>query len=601
MNYISKLVLSIVIIFAMTTFGEAGFPVRIGGAGSDYGKAVSVDSAGYVYVAGYFQGTTDFGGIVKTAIGSPESAAEVDIFLAKYSPMGELQWVRTISGSGPQMPNSLVVSGSNVYMIGYISGSTTFECSIDAPLEAGAGRNVFVCKYDIEGNFIWAFHLGDEETGTLSADDDRFEDGFDLALDIAGNIYITGTFNGTIDLDPSDGNDSSDTFVSNSNSRDIFVASYTSDAKYRWGFAIGGSGQDHGHAIRVSKDGSIFLAGFFSDIVDFEPGRNVNALSSGGGWDAFLAKYDANGKNLWAKKFGGTGNDQVRPGAMELREVDGKERLCLGGDFTGTTDFNLGAGFNGIQGSGAEDMFAACYDTDGGLIWVKSAPGSENSTAFVHRLSIDSYGNVYATGQMIGSLTFAVSGSPYLINNIGRSDVFVVKYDKNGNFIWAKTVGGIDSAADITEIGTGLATDIWDNVYATGRFFGTAGIGLQSTGNTDAFIMKYPSENTCLNVGSDLDIKIPCAQYHGKYYQFLLKFYPDPNILIWKIDLSTFLEIQAPTGSCMSVEDNLVFKAACTNYQGNAYQFIMDFYANPYDLKGLFWKMDITSLKLKTG
>ncbi|NJL58820.1 MAG: hypothetical protein HC887_03395, partial [Desulfobacteraceae bacterium] len=209
-------ILSIGVILSMSASAEAGFPIRIGGANSDYGEAVAVDSAGYIYAAGYFQGTVNFGGIEKTASGDADNSAEVDVFLVKYSPIGDVKWVRTISGAGTQMPHSLVVSGKNIYMIGNIADIATFEGSDNPPLNAGAGRNAFVCKYDTDGNFVWAFQLGDEESGELIADDDRFEDGFDLTTDSAGNIYITGTFNGTIDLDPSDGNDSSDTFTSNS-------------------------------------------------------------------------------------------------------------------------------------------------------------------------------------------------------------------------------------------------------------------------------------------------------------------------------------------------------------------------------------------------
>lgn len=575
---------------------EAGFPLRIGGADSDYGKAIATDDKGHLYVAGYFQGKTDFGGIEKTAYGDPTNPAEVDIFLAKYSAVGDLIWVRTGSGPGAQMPHSVVINGGSVYMVGYISNAATFEGS-DQPTDAGTGRDAFVCKYDTDGNFKWAFHLGDPETGTLTADDDRFEDGFDLTADAVGNIYITGTFNGTINLDPANPNTAA-TF--NTASRDIFAASYTADGKYLWGFRIGGEGQDHGHAIRVGKDGSVYLSGFFSNMADFDPGRNVNAKNSVGGWDAFLAKYDPAGKNIWVRNFGGSGNDQVRPGAMELREIDGKEYLFIGGDFTGNIGFFATTGsYIQAESAGGGDIFLSRYDTDGNLTWMKNASGP-GGTEFIHRIVTDSFGSVYATGQMIGKVDFNPNGNAMTLTSLGQSDVFMVKYDKNGNLLWAKNIGGNNSDADMFEIGTGIAIDIWDNQYLTGKFYGTVNAyDLQSAGQTDAFVIRFPSENSCLSVGDDLKLNIFCAQFRGKTFQFVLNYYPDSTEGLWKADISTLSETKSSNFACIPVGEDLVLNAACAQFRGKSYQFSMNFYPNPLDLSGSYWRMDLNTLKEK--
>ncbi len=286
---------------------------------------------------------------------------------------------------------------------------------------------------------------------------------------------------------------------------------------------------------------------------------------------------------------------------MELRKIDGAERVCIGGDFTGGTDFNFGPGTIGIQSSGANDLFVACYDNNGNVLWAKSASGPETASEFVNHLSIDSLGNVYATGQITGQMTFSTGEDYFFLKNIGKSDAFVLKYDKDGNFAWGKTIGGYDAKGEPDDIGTGLAVDIWDNVYVSGKFFGAAGSNMQSAGNTDAFVVKYASENICLNVGSDLDIKIPCGQYQGRYYQFAMKFYPASDALIWKLDPNTFSEIPSPASSCMPVDDSLVFNIGCAAYQGQSYQFMMNYTSNPDDPAALLWKMDIPTFKAKSG
>jgi hypothetical protein len=576
-------------------YSEAGFPLHIGGAYNDYGKAVATDDKGNLYVSGYFQGKTDFGGIEKTAYGDPTNPAEVDIFIAKYSPVGNLIWVRSGTGPGAQMPHSVVVNGSSVYMVGYISNAATFE-GADQPTDAGTGRDAFVCKYDTDGNFKWAFHLGDPETGTLTTDDARFEDGFDLAVDSIGNIYITGTFNGTINLDPANSNAAA-TFTGNTASRDIFVASYTADGKYRWGFAIGGSGQDEGHAIRIGKDGSVYVAGFFSNMTDFDPGRNINAKNSAGGWDAFLAKYDSGGKNIWVRSFGGTGNDQVRPGAMELREIDGKEYVFVGGDFTTTMEVFTADGYVQAASAGGGDIFLSRYDTDGNLTWIKTASGP-GGTEFIHRIATDSFGSVYATGQITGTVDFNPGNIALTLTSLGQSDAFMVKYDKNGNLLLARNIGGNDSDPDLSEIGTGLAIDIWDNQYLTGRFYGSATYyDLQSAGGTDAFVLRFYSENSCLNIADDLKLNIFCAQHHGKTYQFALNYSPDSAESLWKADLSTLSETQSSNLSCIPVGDDLILNVPCAIFRGKQYQFSLNFYRNPRDLSGVYWRMDLNTVK----
>lgn len=592
------LFLGLIALWGFAAHSEAGFPLRIGGAYNDYGKAVAADDKGNLYVSGYFQGKTDFGGIEKTAYGDPTNPAEVDIFLVKYSPVGDLIWVRTGGGPGAQMPHSVVVNGSSVYMVGYISNATTFE-GAGQPTDAGTGRDAFVCKYDTDGNFKWAFHLGDPETGTLAADDARFEDGFDLAADSAGNIYITGTFNGILKLDPANPNNTAAVFSSNNASRDIFMASYEADGKYRWGFAVGGPGQDEGHAIRVGKDGAVYLAGFFSNMTDFDPGRNINVKNSAGGWDAFLAKYDSSGKNIWVRSFGGSGSDQVRPGAMEIREIDGKEYVFAGGDFTTTMELYTGSGSVQAVSAGGGDIFLSRYDTDGNLTWIKTASGP-GGTEFFHRIATDSFGSVYATGQISGTVDFNPGGIALTLTSLGQSDAFMVKYDKNGNLLWARNIGGNDTDADSFEIGTGLAIDIWDNQYLSGRFYGTANAyDLQSAGGTDAFVLRFPSENSCLNIGDDLKLKIFCVRYHDRTYQLLLEYYPDPAELLWKADPFAFSETRSGNLSCIPAGDELGLTIDCALFRGKQYQFSLNFYRNPNDLSGVYWRMDLNTLKEK--
>ncbi len=478
------------------------FAFRLGSAYRDYGKDVAVDAAGNIYVAGYFQSTVDFDPgperAERTSAGDPShpatGASAVDIFLAKYDANGEFLWVDAIGDRGADMPHTIKLDHQgNVYATGYFSGLVDFDPSPGtANLAAGIGRDAFVAKYSSSGDLLWALAIGDPETSPTA--EESWEDGLDLALDESGNVYVTGVFSGTVDLERSDRNDSEDTFISNA--RDIFVASYDTVGNYRWGFAIGGPGPDSGQAIDVGADGTCYVAGFFSDVADFEPGMNRHNVTSAGGWDAFFAKYSAaDGSLMWVKGFGGSVNDQVRPGGIV---VDGEQHVYLCGDFGDTTDFDPGPGTVELTSNGSGDIFIANYDADGNYQWAIGM--GDTGLDGAHRVELDSQGNLITTGWFRGTVDF--DPDPYISRTLtGASDVFLAKYTATGDLLWAHGFGDAVSIEDEWSQGTGVAVDGSDNVIATGRFYGTvnfdpgaAVLELSSSGRADVFLLKLDAE-----------------------------------------------------------------------------------------------------------
>ena len=138
------------------------------------------------------------------------------------------------------------------------------------------------------------------------------------------------------------------------------------------------------------------------------------------------------------------------------------------------------------------DIFVVKYDANGNVLWAKSAGGTSHDIAY--GISTDAGGNVLLTGDFYSpSISFGTttltSASP------GASDVFVVKYDANGNVLWAKSAGGI-----FTDIGYDISTDASGNVLVTGYFnspsisFGTT--TLTNAGGADVFVVKLGSVTT---------------------------------------------------------------------------------------------------------
>jgi hypothetical protein len=486
---------------AFTPDSAGSLPVRIGGPYVDYAKDLYLDADGSILVTGYFQGTVDFdpgeGVVYRTAQGDPSDSImggnRIDIFLARFSPVGRLEWVRTFGGQGPDMPHTVRTdAGGNILLTGYFSGQADFDSSsASVELNAGAyGRDVFVAKYNPDGTLLWVRGFGDVEIDTL--DENGRDEANDLALDDAGNVIITGFFNGTIDMDQTDGQDAEDTFTSSNNSRDIFVASYAPDGAFRWGFSLGSSGQDHGAAIRVASDGSFWLAGLFSGAVDMDPQSGSSMLNSAGGWDAFLAHYSANRSLLSASRFGGTGTDQVRPGALALA-ADG--RIMIAGSFQSTVVTET----NTLVSAGLDDAFLASYQPNGSMGWVIPAV-SGTRMDFIHRIGLDAASNAYVCGSFVGLADANPGTDAALLTGLGTSgasDTFVAKYTSTGAYVWSYAFGGNASGQSSLGLATAVVVDPVGNIYAAGRFHGTGDLTpgpsesvLSSAGSADAFIVR---------------------------------------------------------------------------------------------------------------
>ena len=187
----------------------------------------------------------------------------------------------------------------------------------------------------------------------------------------------------------------------------------------------------------------------------------------------------------WAKSAGGSSYDYGNS-----ITTDAAGNVYATGAFQSST---IAFGAMTLTNNGGADIFIVKYDPSGNIVWAKSAGGSSSDGGY--SITTDAAGNVYATGEFYSS-TIAF-GATTLTNNSpnGSSDIFIVKYDPNGNVVWAKSAGGSSSDG-----GYLITTDAAGNVYATGYFSSsTIAFGattLTNNGYSDIFIVKYdPSGN----------------------------------------------------------------------------------------------------------
>jgi hypothetical protein len=342
---------------------------QLAGNGTDscdgYGLGVAVDGSGNVYVCGQFSGTATLGG---TTLTNPTGYAA---FAAKLDPAGTVLWARALAlGNDGGDAYRLAPDGAgNVYAIGDFQGTVSFG---GTTLTSAGGYEVFVAKLTSTGTVAWAKRLGGGGNDW----------GYGLALDRSGNVYVSGSFQGTATFG---------TFsLTTAGSYGAFVARLDGNGTVKWARGLTGSGEVDGYGLALDGSGNVYVAGDFAQTAQF----GASTLTSAGGYDAFVAKLSGAGAVQWARRFGGSDGDEgVAPNAVA---VDGSGNVYVGGGFEGTATF----GTTSFTASGVFDGYLMELDGAGTVAWAKQLAGSELD---VWGLAVDGAGTLDAVAYFQGT------------------------------------------------------------------------------------------------------------------------------------------------------------------------------------------------------
>ena len=313
----------------------------------------------------------------------------------------------------------------------------------------------------------------------------------DITTDLQGNVYTTGRFQGTVDFDPGP-----NTLNLTALGADIatFIMKQDASGNLIWAKAIGGNNLANAHSIAVDATGNVLVAGTFLKTVDFDPGlANRSMTSSGfnGFEDGFILKLDSQGDYVWAKQFGGTDDDD----GIKSVAVDQAENVYLLGTFTGTADFDPGfSTFILTAVNFYQDIFICKLDKNGDFEWANAMGGVWNDG--VASIKVGSNGDVFAMGTFQDTVDF--DGGPGVSNLVSRGgrDAFLVKYNTQGGFQWARQMGGTS-----WDYGEAIALDSYGHIYSTGYFRETANfstdtsvVALTSINDEDIFVSKMTTD-----------------------------------------------------------------------------------------------------------
>lgn len=359
----------------------------------------------------------------------------------------------SIGGTDYDNAGKIAVDASgNIYIIGNYRGTVGFGSN--SLTSVGTG-DIFVAKYNKNGTLQWVQSAG----GTVG------ELGTDIAVDGNGNVYITGGFSGTATF--------GSTSVVSGGNNDVFVAKYNNSGLIQWVQSASGTGNDYGLSIAVDGSGNAYITGSFAGTATFGA-TSVTAQYSDA--DVFVAMCNSSGVFQWAQSGGGGGFDSGTGIG-----VDGSGNVYVTGSYLGTGTFGTSTlTFSGI----GYNIFLAKYDNSGVFQWIHTAGSLSYDSG--NDLAVDSDGNIYITGHFFETITF---GTISISSNSGSRDIFIAKYDGNGNAIWVNSAGG-----NGLEAGTGIAVD-GAGVYITGHYSSPVTLGsktITSNGSEyDILVTKY--------------------------------------------------------------------------------------------------------------
>jgi hypothetical protein len=372
-------------------------------------------------------------------------------------PSGSCLWERHFGGTMINVDGASPTAikedhAGNVVVVGQFTGSVDFG---GGRLTSAGGADVFIVKYDSTGAYQWSRRIGEIGTDKVGG----------VAIDSANNLVVVGSFGGTVDFGGAS--------LTSAGSMDTFVAKYGPSGALLWAKRFGGTAGESCNAVALDGANNILITGYYGyygTAVDFGGG----ALPLSGGttafqWDMYVAKLSADGGYVWAKGYGGLGND-----AGNGIAVDGNGDVVVAGSFQQSASF----GGSTLASAGGYDVFVAKYaGSTGSHLWSVRGGGSGDDLGV--GVAVDASGNVVVTGQFMGTANIGGSAlsSPY---NPGLSAMFLAKYSAAGGVVWSQ--GYVPVASYGSASGGGVAVDGAGNIVLTGYVQGAVGFGSANLG-----------------------------------------------------------------------------------------------------------------------
>lgn len=389
-----------------------------------------------------------------------------------------LDWAYNIGDTQAPFPEKVtdivVDAKGNIYITGTANGTINYSLGgVDTSTSIGCGDGaIFVSKQDSVGNLIW--------TKVFNSPCSYGEE-YTIAVDKEENVYLGGQGNGPLN--------------SIGINYSAFVIKFDALGNIIWSQGFDGfpgpiPDISYLNDIVVDNKGYLYITGSFEETIHFGPIQ----LHAGTATLAYICKMDTSGTVIWAKQLG---DGVISPDEGKAIALDTLGNVYI----TGRGEGDFDPSFGGVANLPNWSAFVCKLDSAGNFVWVSSIGNNSGSRTIGNGIVLDKKGNIYITGGF--KYTGDFDPGPGVVNytSAGDQDLFVVKLDTAGSFLWAKATG-----STYDDLGTDITIDDLDNIYVTGKFANTVDFSygsitnspLTSTGYSDIFIQKLDEQGNVL-------------------------------------------------------------------------------------------------------
>lgn len=470
----------------------------IGSSGQETINSIVPTNDNKLYEGGTFEGTVNFNpsgtAVTKSSLGLKNG------FISQRQNDGT--YIRTLFllGLGTIQVNNLHVDENNdLYVVGTYTQDLSFDNgTTQSSLPTVSVETGFILKVNDAGNLVWSGSLLTQASSSVSA----------IKTTSSNELIVVGKYADSTDFDLNAGTNflvSNPTF--STAYTDGFYAKYSSNGDLISVTSFGNEYPEGIVDVAIDQNDNLLLTGFYRGSIDCDPSVSNAFLPFSNMDGIFLVKYSSSGSLVFSGGYPqASGSDHIA--RKVLFDSEGNAFIC--GDIAENIDLDFGPATYSVTGFSGRYVFYAKYSPTGTFLWGNSFGNSSTQTG--NAMALDASNHLYIVGSFFANMSIDDSFgnvSPTLVNS-GNSDIFMVRYNADGELLWTESFGGTqgDQARTIAISN--------DNLFVGGYFSNTINLdplGIAnnhvSGGSFDAFSVKYQgicSDNLLNVVASDLEV-----------------------------------------------------------------------------------------------
>ncbi len=444
----------------------APWATYFGGNNTDWGFDIKTDLSGNLLLTGHTFSAT---GIATSGAYQTILSGNTDAYIAKLSNAGIPLWCTYFGGLENDYCRAVGADANgNVIIVGYTLSDANIATSGAYQTTRGGSQDAYIAKFSSLGALQWATYYG----GSLN------EYAYGVSIDLNNNIILTGLTFSTSDIATTG---AYQTVLGGT--QDVFVVKFNTSGVLQWGSYYGGSSQEFGYQVVTDLNGNIVLTGNTQSTTGIAT-SGAWQTTAGGGFDAYIAKFNASGTLQWSTFFGGSGTDY---GTALVCDPSGN--IFATGFSSSSTAIATAGAWQTIN-AGNNDVYIAKFNPSGVVQWSTYYGGP--SSEYGYSITNDVSGNLYICGYTASSSGIATSGAYQTVIG-GINDAIVAKFNGAGILQWGTYFGGSSA-----EVAYGICKDLNNGIFTTGYTGSTSGIATSgawqtvNAGSNDAFIFFIP-------------------------------------------------------------------------------------------------------------